>query len=118
MAVDDGGKGIGHPGVGIDSIELAGFDQGSDDGPVWRPGIVAFEEGVLPVKRDWSDPEAPGDGPVEGEDDVPEAPATPRNGYGLTTTTAPTWASAASHPSGNWKWPRNFYGRIPLKMGG
>jgi len=47
MAVDDGGKGIGHPGVGIDSIELAGFNQGSDDGPVWRPGIVAFEEGVF-----------------------------------------------------------------------
>ena len=42
---------------------------------------------------------------------------TPRNGYGLTTTTARTWASAASHPHKNWKWLRKFYDRTPLEMG-
>ena len=37
---------------------------------------------------------------------------------GLSTRTAQTWASAASHPPINWEWPRKFYKFIPLEMGG
>jgi len=42
----------------------------------------------------------------QAESGVPVAELSPRNGSGLTTTTARTWPSAASHPPGNWKWPR------------
>ena len=34
MAVDQPGEGAGQIGVGIDGVELAGFDQRSDDAPV------------------------------------------------------------------------------------
>lgn len=43
-------EGCGQPGVGIDGVELAGFDQRGQDRPILRPGIVTCEEGVLPVE--------------------------------------------------------------------
>ena len=46
--------------VGIGVVELAGLDQRGDDSPVFRPGIVSGEEGVLSVQRDGAD------GPLDG----------------------------------------------------
>lgn len=37
---------------------------------------------------------------------------------GLATPSAPTWASAASQPTGNRRWRRRAYPRIPFKRGG
>ena len=42
---------------------------------------------------------------------------TPRNGHGHTTKPARTWASAASLPPRNSRWPRKSYECSPPKMG-
>lgn len=55
MAINDGGERVRHPGVGIDGVEFAGFDQRRQHRPVLRPGVVACEEGVLSVERDGAD---------------------------------------------------------------
>lgn len=47
MAVDDAGDGVGEVGERIDAVELAGLDQGGDDGPVFRAAVGAGEEGIL-----------------------------------------------------------------------
>ena len=52
VPVDDGPQRGGQPGVGIDGVQLAGFDQRGADGPVLRARIVAGEEGVLSVEGD------------------------------------------------------------------
>ena len=49
MAIDDGGKGIGQLGLGIDVVQSAGFDQRGDHGPVLGARVVARGEGVLAV---------------------------------------------------------------------
>ena len=36
--------------MGLDPIEFAGLDQGGDDGPVLRPGIVSGEERIFAVE--------------------------------------------------------------------
>jgi hypothetical protein len=33
----------------------------------------------------------------------------PRDGYGPTITTGPTWPLAASRQNKNWRWPHNLY---------
>ena len=60
VAGRDRTEGGGQPSVGIDVVELAGLDQRGDDSPVFRPGIVSGEEGVLSVQRDGAD------GPLDG----------------------------------------------------
>lgn len=50
MALDDSCERGGQPGVGIDAVHFAGFDQRGDDGPVFGSGVVPCEEGVLPVQ--------------------------------------------------------------------
>ncbi len=54
MAADDCGERSGQPGMRIDRVHLAGFDQLGDDGPVFGTGVVACEEGVLAVQGDGS----------------------------------------------------------------
>lgn len=34
----------------LDHVEFAGFDEGCDDGPVLRPGIVTSEERIFAVQ--------------------------------------------------------------------
>jgi hypothetical protein len=41
---DDGAEGRGEPGVGIDAVELAGFDQRGDDGLVFGTCVMAGKE--------------------------------------------------------------------------
>jgi len=51
MALDDQRDDGGHVGLGIDAVELAGFDQRGDDGPVAGAAVRAGEQGVLPRQR-------------------------------------------------------------------
>lgn len=39
----------------FDPVEFAGFDQGRDDRPILRPGIMASEERVFAVEGDRTD---------------------------------------------------------------
>ena len=39
----------------LDPVEFAGLDQGRDDGPVLRAGIMASEERVFAVQGNWPD---------------------------------------------------------------
>ncbi len=55
MPVDDGLKRCGEPSIGIDSIELASFNERREYRPVLCSGIVTGKEGVLSVERDWAD---------------------------------------------------------------
>src|SRR4051812_48387870 len=55
MAVDDLGDHVSEVGVRVDAGELAGFDQRSDDGPVFPATIGTSEQRILPVQRDGSD---------------------------------------------------------------
>ena len=52
VSLYDGLQRIGHPGVGIDGVELAGFDQAGQHRPVLRACIVTSTEGILSVQRD------------------------------------------------------------------
>lgn len=55
MSHDDGAECRGQPDVGIDAVELAGFDQRRDDGPVLGTGIVTGEERIFSVERNRTD---------------------------------------------------------------
>jgi hypothetical protein len=52
MAVDDLGDHVSEVGVRVDAVELAGFDQRSDDGPMFPATIGTGEQRILPVQRD------------------------------------------------------------------
>jgi len=51
MAVDDPDEGIGQIGKRIDVIQLTGFDQRGDDGPVLGAAVGACEQRILTVER-------------------------------------------------------------------
>lgn len=51
----DGGEGRGQPPVRIDGVQFAGLDKGSDDSPVFGPGVMAGEERVLSRQGDGAD---------------------------------------------------------------
>ena len=55
MALDDAGDDGGEIALRIDAVQLAGLDQGGQDGPVLAAAVGAGEEGVLAVERDWPD---------------------------------------------------------------
>lgn len=60
VAVDERLEGPGQEGMGLDLVELRGFDQGGDHAPVPAAFVVIGEEGVLPVQGDRAD------GPLDG----------------------------------------------------
>ena len=47
VTADDPGECVGEIGVRVDAVQLAGFDQRGDDGPIFRAAIRAREEGVF-----------------------------------------------------------------------
>jgi hypothetical protein len=51
MAVDDLGDHVSEVGVRVDAVELAGFNQRSDDGPMFPATIGTGEQRILPVQR-------------------------------------------------------------------
>ena len=55
MALDDAGDDGGEIALRIDAVQLAGLDQGGQDGPVLAAAVGAGEEGVLAVERDGAD---------------------------------------------------------------
>lgn len=55
MAIDDPGEDIGEIAEGLDAVEFAGFDQGSDDGPMLGAAVRSCEECILAVERDRAD---------------------------------------------------------------
>ncbi len=55
VAVDDPGEHVGQVAERLDVVQLASFDQRSDDGPVLGAAVGAREEGVLAVERDRAD---------------------------------------------------------------
>jgi hypothetical protein len=55
MAVDDPGEGVSQVGKRIDVIQLTGFDQGGDDGPVLGTAVGACEQRIFPIERDGTD---------------------------------------------------------------
>jgi len=55
MAVDDPGEGIGQIGKRIDIVQLTGFDQGCDGGPMLGASVGTGEQRVFPVERDRAD---------------------------------------------------------------
>ena len=55
MAVDDLGDDVGEIGRRIDGVELTGFDQRGDDGPVLAAAVGTGEERILAVQRNRSD---------------------------------------------------------------
>lgn len=55
MSGDDGMECRGQPSVRIHAVQLAGFDQRGDDGPVLGTGVVTGKERVLPVQRNRTD---------------------------------------------------------------
>src|SRR5271170_6214940 len=52
--IDEAGENICKVRVGIDAVELAGLDQRSGDGPVFRAVVVAGEECVLARESLWA----------------------------------------------------------------
>lgn len=55
VAGDDAGDDVGEVGVLVDAVELAGFDQRGDRGPVLSPAVGAGEECVLAIEGDGAD---------------------------------------------------------------
>ena len=55
MTVDDAGERVGQVSKRIDVIQLTGFDQGGDDGPVLGTAVGACEQRIFPVERDRTD---------------------------------------------------------------
>ena len=51
MAVDDLREDVGHLGLRIDVVELAGLDERGDDRPVLSPAVGTREERVLAIER-------------------------------------------------------------------
>ena len=54
MAVDDLREDVGHIGLRIDAVDLAGLDKRGNDRPVLSPAIGTREESVLPIEGDWT----------------------------------------------------------------
>lgn len=52
MAVADPGKRVGQVSERIDVVQLTGFDQGGDDGPMFGAAVGACEQCIFPVQRD------------------------------------------------------------------
>ena len=55
MAVDDLREDVGHIGLRIDAVDLAGLDERGDDRPVLSPAVRAGEESVLPIEGNGAD---------------------------------------------------------------
>jgi hypothetical protein len=55
VAVDDPRQHVGQVTERLDIVQLAGFDQRSDDGPVLGATVGAGEEGILAIERDRAD---------------------------------------------------------------
>src|SRR3546814_12345296 len=55
MSVYDGGEGVGDVGDGIDSVQLAGGDDGGEERPVLGPDLMTGEQGVLARQGDRAD---------------------------------------------------------------
>jgi len=55
MAIDDPGEDIGQVGKRIDFVQLTGFDQGCDGGPMLGAAVRASEQRIFPVERDGAD---------------------------------------------------------------
>jgi hypothetical protein len=55
MAVDDPGEDVDQVGERIDIVQLTGFDQRRDDGPMFGAAIGACEQRIFPVERDGTD---------------------------------------------------------------
>jgi hypothetical protein len=53
--IDELGEHVGEVGLRIDAVQLAGFDERGDTGPVLRTLIVAGEQCVLAIKRNLAD---------------------------------------------------------------
>ena len=51
MTGDDAGDGVGEIGLRVDGVELAGFHERGDDGPVLAAAVGASEERVLAIER-------------------------------------------------------------------
>ena len=52
MAVDDPGEDVGEVGNRVDVVQLAGFDQRRDSGPMLGATVGAREQRIFPVERD------------------------------------------------------------------
>ena len=74
--IDELGEHVGEVGLRIDAVQLAGFDERGDTGPVLRTLIVAGEQRVLAIKRDGADA-ALDDVGVEFDAAVVEEPSEP-----------------------------------------
>ena len=55
VAFDDAGDDVGEVALRLDGVELCGFDERGDHGPVLGPTVGASEEGVLAVESDRPD---------------------------------------------------------------
>ena len=55
MAVDDPGEDVDQVGERIDIVQLTGFDQRRDDGPMFGAAIGACEQRIFPAERDGTD---------------------------------------------------------------
>jgi hypothetical protein len=52
MSIDDPGEDIGEVGKRIDVVQLTGFDQRGDNGPVLGAAVRACEQRIFPVECD------------------------------------------------------------------
>ena len=52
MAVDDPGEDVGEVGNRVDVVQLAGFDQRRDSGPMLGATVGARKQRIFPVERD------------------------------------------------------------------
>ena len=55
MSADDAGDDIGQVGLRVDVIELGGFDERGEDGPVFGAAVGAGEQAVIAVQRQGPD---------------------------------------------------------------
>lgn len=55
MTVDDPGENIGDVSQRINMIQLTGFDQGGDDGPVLGTTVRTCKQCIFSVERDRAD---------------------------------------------------------------
>jgi len=55
MAVDDPGDNVGEIANRLHVVELRGFYERGDDRPMFRPGVGACKERVLPIESNWPD---------------------------------------------------------------
>ena len=55
MTVDDPGEDVGQIAEWVDIVELTGFDQGGDGGPMLGTAVRPREQRVLSVERDGTD---------------------------------------------------------------